>query len=481
MAGDTPIRKAVGLPRNLFMAPPAYATQPAQPAANPQPTMLPGQGGMPSPVNQPGSPGMQQLAGMTQMGGQMAPPVGQPPMDMQQGMGAMGGGMPPMGGAPPQWQQAAQLPQPSGPQQAFEGALGQQAQGMEGEDSDPLDDFVNYHAQQAQQTGRPSPHVGFFDTLRQARDRDPEGFYMLLGAVATGDPERVTQMAGQLRQQRLGREAATQQELMGVARERGQRRETQRYRDEDRIENRTFAQQQRLAKQMDDEKQKWSQEGSLDTIEQTLGAPVDDNNFENARRIYSRFKDTQKLDKEKTAFIARRIKAITPPAGRIKTVMDSDPEFAQMVAAADAHRAKWEKLRTEREEANRDRAQRESEAAKKLPPKWRYKLADLQKQRDAMQKRMEKADEDSNSNLFMSEAMPDSAFGTVQSNLTDKFNESQEMLFNLQQRINDMLFGARGATVTDEDVDYDEPPPDTPKPKKPRDFSKLDSLLSGGP
>jgi len=223
-----------------------------------------------------------------------------------------------------------------------------------------FDAFLGQELQLAQQTGH-QENVGFLDTLRNAKQNDPAGFYILLSAFASGDPDKVAQVAMQLRSERMGTQAARRQELMEVA---GKRIE-QRLRKEEADEARTFRASQNAIQKLRDT-------GLLDAYMRETGGktPETIEEIRNMEQWASGRLAERTEEKEMERFIEKvaSAKRFIPLQGKYAEYARKHPDFADsynsLKGAFEDAKARTDEMRNLRKE----RLQQVMEMAKKVDP-----------------------------------------------------------------------------------------------------------------
>lgn len=439
--------------------------------------------------------------------------MGQPNPLMMQPQGAqqlpMGGGVqPPMA---PQGPMGAENPGAQSPQA---GQIPTTSQGgVDNGQGDELDQYVNWQAQRLMsQQGDPGAqqHLGFLQTLKGAKDRDPEGFYMILSALATGDPHNVLQVAAHLRQTRMAQQQATQQQLMSVARERDQRRDVDRQRVEDRTERQGFQRDMKQEAALRSYVDKLSGKGLLDRVEKKLGHPIQTLDDMRAAQVEeSKLNASDKVVKQSGDYVGALMKGPQPMAGLIKAHYEADPNFKSVVDEANARREEMDALKKENLKARTERSKRVAATVARVDPAMKIMISNLQRQLKEAEDDEDAAQRELDANTFMTKADTEDTMGyrSLSASLQDRLQKARDKADSYTDQLNDAMatIGAPshagpkrpkdldGDGLADVDEDGNEYATDengvstgprvdtsTPKPggaKKSIDWSKIDSKL----
>lgn len=451
----------------------------AQMAPQQDPRQMAPSGLPPEMAQQLGAPG-----GMSPMGGggmSMMPPQG--------GMGPQGGMYDPsMGGGQPPPQMGQPSTSPSGDMTQMVGGPPQQG----GDEGDELDQYVNWQAQQLMaRQGDPQAdqHLGFLQTLKGAKDRDPEGFYMILSALATGDPHNVMQVAQHLRGQRQATQAATQQQLMGVARERGQRRQAVADRQVDREDRQTFAKEQRESTAFNTYVNRLSDKGLLDRVQKKMGRPIQSfQDMADAREAEARLNASDKVVKQAGDYVGALSKGPQPMAGLIKAHYEADPNFRQVVDEANSRRGEMDDLKKENLKARTQRAKQVAAVTAKVDPAMKVFINDLQRRLTEAENDEDSAQREYDTNTMMSKMDVDDTLGarSLSSDLASRMDSSRSKADSLRDQLNDALatIGAPtsgGRRRPDPLDDGDDPdatyPPAEEAPRPAKKFGRTRALL----
>lgn len=271
------------------------------------------------------------LGGPAQMGGQFgagAPamaPMAAPAPQVAWGGAQGGAAATPTGGqlTPAGGQGAPQQGAPQGGPPATQGAQGGQGAAQ----PDLLDQFVDWQTQRVMAGAAHPDDLAQATSMKEAKDRDPQLFWMMLNVTTSGDPDRMMQFAMEMRKQREQQRQWQQKvqveregQVMQLAGQRMGRNERSADRED-------YAQQQRVRDQV----ARWANDGSLGRIEERLGRPVTTYaDLQEAQRTKSMLADDDKFTKEKSAYLKGLAKGPVAAGGRIKDALTNDASFKGM-------------------------------------------------------------------------------------------------------------------------------------------------------
>ena len=358
MAGDSAIRYKSGPIKPPF----GYGTQPAMPA--PMPMTPGGFSTAPPPA----------LGGPEQMGGQFAAPgqIGQPAMTPP------GGQMTPAGGQPPQGQ--PQFNDDDDDYKDTVAALFNDDPHAIASDS-RFDQFIDNEMAVAQGEQAPQEHVGFIQGLKNAKRRDPVAFWLTLGAIGSGDPERMREIAMYMRKEKQTRQREARANVIAYGQRRQQqaaRQETRNFQQQGREDTQAHQREQLRQREIDRDLNRWDKDKTLHRIEDRLGRPVSTyDDLKEARIISSQIGDEDKFVKTKSDYVKSVLAGPSPTPARIKQEMEADPEYAAIVEEANKSRKENDELDKEYKKARTNHMTRVAAMAAKLDPATRLRVMNL--------------------------------------------------------------------------------------------------------
>ena len=340
-------------------------------------------------------------------------------------------------------------PQPTGVQSPPPHPLADDPDSLESDQR--FDQFLQNEIMQASSKGNQA-NAGFLSTLKNAKDSDPEAFYMIMGAFATGNPNTVLQVATHLRQSRMEAQAMRQRSLMEMSAQRTGRMEQRQFQQGERVAREQFQQDQ--ASRSKAEQDVYNVRASLDKIGkltdyEAQSGPIDSpEKAIQARRYLSDQVAIEKDNKKKESYLKGMVtaKRFIQPSGDIKRMMEQDPDFA---ASVESGRVAIEEGMQEAKQLQQERLARLQElnriTKQVADPNMKYQVGLLMMQlRDAMNQANKMEELEIVNNAF---AAGPEMFKVAAQEAASQKQDAQQRMANLENTIRDLILGVQGSPL----------------------------------